>query len=308
MAITSITIENFKGIGDKAVTIPIRPITLLFGKNSAGKSTVLQAMRYLREICDGLKMEEKLQKMREKNNSEDPKLQKMYELRDMLQAAHFLYLGSPNFNYSKIPKSVQTRGLENISNISDDDLYKFNSLRDEALKSIQKIAAIFNSKDDERFQAEGEAWERGEIYPGRFTDLGGFPTLVHRHELDRKIRIRLEFDIKSERVEFLNGILSLAMKPEGVTNPKAAWIEMVTGWDEKHQKVYFDSYKYALNGEEWICLTPMNRSMQDEAEWNYEGQFIDLNIYSKNFGLSDVDGKTSPGFSALIIVRVKNSV
>ena len=68
MAITSITIENFKGIGDKAVTIPIRPITLLFGKNSAGKSTVLQAMRYLREICDGLKMEEKLQKMREKNN------------------------------------------------------------------------------------------------------------------------------------------------------------------------------------------------------------------------------------------------
>ena len=287
MAIRSITIENFKGIGDKAVTIPIRPITLLFGKNSAGKSTVLQAMRYLREICDGLKMEEKLQKMREKNNSEDPKLQKMYELRDMLKAAHFLYLGSPNFDYSKIPKSVQTRGLENISNISDDDLSKFNSLRDEALKSIEKVAATFNSKDDERFQAEGEAWERGEIYPGRFTDLGGFPTLVHRHELDRKIRIRLEFDIKSERVEFLNGILSLAMKPEGVTNPKAAWIEMVTGWDEKHQKVYFDSYKYALNGEEWICLTPMNRSMQDEAEWNYEGQFIDLNIYSKNFGLSE---------------------
>ena len=45
MAITSITIENFKGIGD-AVTIPIRPITLLFGKNSTGKSTVLQALRY----------------------------------------------------------------------------------------------------------------------------------------------------------------------------------------------------------------------------------------------------------------------
>ena len=289
MAIRSITIENFKGIGDKAVTIPIRPITLLFGKNSSGKSTVLQAMRYLCEICDGLKMEEKLQKMREKNKSEDPRLQEMYELRDMLKAAHFLYLGSTNFDYSKIPKSVQTRGLENISNISDDDLSKFNSLRDAALNSIQKVADIFNSKDDEHFQAEaeGEAWERGEIYPGRFTDLGSFPSLVHRHELGRKIRIRLEFDIKSERVEFLNGILGLAMKPEGVTNPKAAWIEMVTGWDEKHQKVYFDSYKYALNGEEWICLTPINRSMQDEAEWNYEGQFIDLNIYSKNFGLSE---------------------
>ncbi len=46
MPIASITIENFKNIGEKAVTIPIRPITLLFGKNSSGKSTVLQAMRY----------------------------------------------------------------------------------------------------------------------------------------------------------------------------------------------------------------------------------------------------------------------
>ena len=43
--ITSITIENFKCIGN-AVTIPIRPITLLFGKNSSGKSTVLQALLY----------------------------------------------------------------------------------------------------------------------------------------------------------------------------------------------------------------------------------------------------------------------
>ena len=290
MAITSITIENFKGIGD-AVTIPIRPITLLFGKNSAGKSTVLQALRYLREICDGLKMEEKLQNIREKNKGEDPRLQKMYELRDMLKAAHFLYLRHLNFDYSKIPKSTQTHGLKNISNISDDDLSEFNSLRDEALKSIQEK---FNSTDD--WLAEEDDFlnndadviygEYGEINPDHFTALGNFPSLVHRHELDRKIRIRLEFDIKPEQVKFLNGILSLAMKPEGVTNPKFAWIEMITGWDEKQQKVYLDSYKYALNGEEWICLTPMNRPMQDETEWNHEGRFI-LNIYSKNFGLSE---------------------
>ena len=43
--ITSITIENFKGISN-AVEIPIRPLTFLFGKNSSGKSTVLQALRY----------------------------------------------------------------------------------------------------------------------------------------------------------------------------------------------------------------------------------------------------------------------
>lgn len=31
--LTAITIENFKGIG-QAVTIPLRPVTLLFGANS----------------------------------------------------------------------------------------------------------------------------------------------------------------------------------------------------------------------------------------------------------------------------------
>jgi len=49
MAITEITIENFKGIGKKQ-TIPLRPITLLFGGNSAGKSTILQAIHLFKEV------------------------------------------------------------------------------------------------------------------------------------------------------------------------------------------------------------------------------------------------------------------
>ncbi len=49
--ITGITIENFKGIG-APVTIPLRPITLLFGANSAGKSTIIQALHYARELLE----------------------------------------------------------------------------------------------------------------------------------------------------------------------------------------------------------------------------------------------------------------
>lgn len=52
MPITNITIENFKGISTKT-EIPIRPITLLFGANSAGKSTILQALLYMRELLEG---------------------------------------------------------------------------------------------------------------------------------------------------------------------------------------------------------------------------------------------------------------
>ncbi|MBG6166910.1 putative ATPase [Labrenzia sp. EL_195] len=49
MRLSRIEIENFKGIGAKQV-IELRPITLLFGANSAGKSTILQALHYVREI------------------------------------------------------------------------------------------------------------------------------------------------------------------------------------------------------------------------------------------------------------------
>ncbi|MDC0309302.1 DUF3696 domain-containing protein [bacterium] len=44
-----ISITNFKGIGDK-VEIPIRPITLLYGDISSGKSTIIQALQYAREL------------------------------------------------------------------------------------------------------------------------------------------------------------------------------------------------------------------------------------------------------------------
>ena len=47
--ITAIEIENFKGIGNP-VRIDVRPITLLFGRNSAGKSTLLHALCYAGEI------------------------------------------------------------------------------------------------------------------------------------------------------------------------------------------------------------------------------------------------------------------
>jgi hypothetical protein len=51
MRIGLIEIENFKGIGGKQL-IDLKPITLLFGSNSVGKSTILQSLHYLREILE----------------------------------------------------------------------------------------------------------------------------------------------------------------------------------------------------------------------------------------------------------------
>lgn len=51
MRLNRIEIENFKGISSRQ-SIELKPITLLFGPNSAGKSTILQALHYLREILE----------------------------------------------------------------------------------------------------------------------------------------------------------------------------------------------------------------------------------------------------------------
>src|SRR2546421_8329497 len=51
MRLSRIEIENFKSIGERQF-IDLKPITLLFGPNSIGKSTILQALHYLREILE----------------------------------------------------------------------------------------------------------------------------------------------------------------------------------------------------------------------------------------------------------------
>jgi hypothetical protein len=51
MRLSHIEVENFKGIGNRQ-SIELKRITLLFGPNSAGKSTILQALHYLREILE----------------------------------------------------------------------------------------------------------------------------------------------------------------------------------------------------------------------------------------------------------------
>jgi len=49
--LTALELENFKGIAGRQ-RIDLAPLTLLFGANSAGKSTILQALLYLHELVE----------------------------------------------------------------------------------------------------------------------------------------------------------------------------------------------------------------------------------------------------------------
>ena len=56
--ITAIELENFQSIAQRT-RIELRPITLLFGPNSAGKSAVFDALELLRAILDRSAYDEK---------------------------------------------------------------------------------------------------------------------------------------------------------------------------------------------------------------------------------------------------------
>ena len=164
--ITSITIENFKCIDD-AVTIPIRPITLLFGKNSAGKSTVLQALDYHHKIWQ----------------------------------AQFYRIGTQLF------------GIE--------------------------MSEFFGI----------------EMSGGYTIDFGDFRSLVHRHELDRKIRIRVEY------ASVLNDI-----DIDDTQDQIYQWREVVTGCTEEYPyNVGSLLFGFNMNGEELVRLSWKPEETSDDT-------------------------------------------
>ena len=161
MPLTAITLENFKGIADP-ITVPIHPITLLFGKNSAGKSTILQALHYLREVIE------------------------------------------------------------------------------------------HRQPDPDRTHIGGDA-----------IDLGGFQVLVHRNQLDRRIRIRVAFSLDDDGIpnsgtawpdgDLIEEIRALRFDLKSEMKLESAWIETITAWEEG-RGAYIAAYATGLNDDELVRL------------------------------------------------------
>lgn len=164
MPITAISIENFKGIRER-VRVELKPITLLFGPNSAGKSTIIHALHYAYEI------------LKNKNPNPDK-----------------------------------------------------TELGDQAI------------------------------------DLGGFKNLVHQHELNRTIKIRLDFTIDDDGLpEYLPDIDSLEGKDDiHYFKVDSGWIEFKVQWSMIHNKPWISSYETGFDGEP-ICKIEQS----DESNFIY---------------------------------------
>jgi hypothetical protein len=166
--ITAVEIENFKGIGGR-VRLELRPITLLFGPNSGGKSTFFHALSYAREV-----------------------------------------LLNRNLNLDHI------RGEE----------------------------------DGQR--------------------LGGFRNFVHKHDLDRKVRLRLEFDFHPglRFADFFDeareGDDRLQQDVLSHFDPTHGWVEVVIAWHRLRAAPYVASYRAGM-------LTAGGYSGEEHRDFEDEG-------------------------------------
>lgn len=162
MSITAIAIENFKGIKEP-IRVELKPITLLFGPNSAGKSTIVQALHYAREIFE-----------------------------------------RQNLNPDRT------------------------------------------------------------LLGGDAIDLGGFESLVHGHNRNLPIRIRVDLDLSQEDlphyiVGWYSELGSFTWEDDSPFRDipsvvQSAWIEITVCWSRLLNKPFITSYKIGINGEELATI------------------------------------------------------
>jgi predicted ATPase len=189
--ISHVTLGNFKGISEP-IDVPIRPITLLFGANSAGKSTVIQALHYVRELVE--------------NNNADP----------------------------------------HITHIDNSEM-----------------------------------------------DLGGFRNLVHKHDLDKEIRIRLRMEVPADGIgDYLGKFDHLANEcdwlhedgEQGVLNHYLdefsnycmanIGFEFVSKWDRESNTAFFAEYSLLANDIYLMSISrqsPTLRPMLSQVNYMHPG-------------------------------------
>lgn len=197
MILKALTLENFKGIREP-VRIELSPITLLFGPNNAGKSTVLHALIYARELF-------------ERGNA-DPRYTELGGETIDLGGFDSLVFGND--------RSRQIR-MRFEFEVSSNELMKSpgGTLRNEG-----PGADIDNSFRNES-RMEGPSSEGGNILEA-----------VRRFEIEKIERTKkTKWDDWHSSIDLCPESLTTAVK-RTVDTGGSKWLEVKIGWSEQHQR------------------------------------------------------------------------
>ena len=157
MHLKEITIENFKGIKGP-LSIQIKPITLLFGANSSGKSSIIQAINYSRDIfTSGGIVDPEKQNTKNKNIGNYQNITNHHDLNKPIsfeflvkfdQVDEFLGFVSDNIN-TRFTVSKDTGFYKKISNISNLVFSEIQYIIMEVKLISLKITILWNQKKNQ---------------------------------------------------------------------------------------------------------------------------------------------------------------
>jgi AAA ATPase domain/AAA domain, putative AbiEii toxin, Type IV TA system len=132
--IKSLSLQNFKGFSEE-IHIDFRPITLLFGANSAGKSSVLQALQLAREVLES--GDANIDQTRQGGDTIDlGGFRNFVHNRDLLRP---VTLGlEMELGYDAIPEFFED-GIEDRSDV-DSQVWRFHQTLDQIRSQVKTVA------------------------------------------------------------------------------------------------------------------------------------------------------------------------
>ena len=250
----SLELENFKAFGERT-RIPFAPITLIFGENSAGKSTILQALYLLKQTRESRETDAPLLPRTENGIVDLGSFQEMLFDHDL----------------------GRTLSIRVETNVDRELAIEFNfkrpSLKEEVLLDQVQIYDGESAECIAEFQVSGrtmefeEFWRRtGFFYPPFFRDPRGFPP---------------------SKISAIKCV-GVTGKPE-YWKPEFEWCQEnkqdVLDWFESERSDLKEFLKRQRDTEDSSEQRRANEEFQKKLQEELEALSIDIEFFSEDFNL-----------------------
>lgn len=150
MKITAIELENFQSI-ERRTRIDFKPITLLFGPNSAGKSSVFDALELLRTLLDPTRFDEhkaaELVNRWARNKEKAPSRETFLAVEFPFEAADPYDIWSKEGNWTESMHRTESPSFGGAIGWDPDDPTEFQSLKGKTVRIELRLKVISRKRE-----------------------------------------------------------------------------------------------------------------------------------------------------------------
>lgn len=272
MKIKAITIENFKSISEP-VRIEFKPLTLLFGPNSAGKSTIIQALHYIREVLEFRRLD----------------VDKTVSGGDFIDLGGFDNFVNGHDTNKKVSFDIELYDVDYGKDATDDTM--FYTVGDKE-PSSQNFINSFYSKNDEIKFSFSLSKSDSDVYIDRYylnyknlLVINGFRKereniIIYKTNktMNKSKKINLDFAVDyilSDNIDDKNHILALK-----INSDRECAIELYDKISKLFKSDKFIDLEKNINFDDELCFFKDNiNRCQNEFDNDNDDKFDESNMY-----------------------------